>query len=174
MCSLPAVLAGVQMGAQIAGGIAQNKQGKAAARQAEQEGIHAQQMAAAETEEIRYNNKRDMGTLRAAFGTRNVAFDSASMVDFLSEAAGNMDYAALMKEHEGLLARYQSKVTADRYRAQGKNAMYASILGGVTGFASAGIQSNWWKSTPSVSSVMPPASGTWIQDAPAGRPPYYG
>src|SRR5262245_41276146 len=105
MCTFAAVLAGVSAGAQIAGGIYQNKAAKAAAKQAEQEGIYAQQRAAAETEEIRYNNKRDMGTLRAAFGTRNVAFDSASMIDVLSEAAGNMDYAALLKEHEGLLSR---------------------------------------------------------------------
>ena len=145
MCSFAAVLAGVQAGATIAGGMAQNKAAKAAARQAEQEGIYAQQRAAAETEEIRYNNKRDMGTLRAAFGTRNVSFDSASMVDVLSEAAGNMDYAALMKEHEGLLGRYQGKVQADRLRIAGKNAMYQSILGGVTSFASQGIGANWWQ-----------------------------
>jgi hypothetical protein len=74
-----------------------------------------------------------------------VAFDSASMVDVLAEAAGNMDYAAVMKEHEGLLARYQGNVQASRLKAQGQNALYSSILDAGMTFARQGMGTNWWK-----------------------------
>ena len=131
MCSFAAVIAGVQAGAQIAGGIQQNKAAKQAARQAELEGRYQAQAALAEAEQIRYDNKREVGTVRAAFGARNVGADSASMIDVISEAAGNLDYNALMKEHEGTLARYSAKVQAQRLRSQGRNALRESILGGV-------------------------------------------
>lgn len=146
MCSPAAIFAGVQAGAQIAGGIAQNKAAKEAARQAEMEGRYAQAAAASEAEQIRYNNQRDVGTIRAAFGSRGVASDSGSLVDVIAEAAGNMDLAALMKEHEGQLARYSAGVRAQRLKAEGKSALYKSILGGVTTFASKGIKTDWWKS----------------------------
>ncbi|MCE9521081.1 MAG: hypothetical protein K8S25_01455 [Alphaproteobacteria bacterium] len=143
MCA-PMIMAGVSAAMTIAGGVQQQRAAKAAAKQALQEGIYAQQAAAAETEQIRYNNKRDMGTLRAAFGTRNVAFDSASMVDVLSEAAGNMDLAAVMKEHEGILGRYQGNVTAKGLKDRGKDALTKSILGAGLSFATKGVDANWW------------------------------
>lgn len=145
MCSLAGVIAGVQAGAQIASGFAQNRAANQAAQQALMEGRYAQQAATAEAEQIRYNNRRDVGTIRAAFGTRGIAADSASMVDVIAEAAGNLDYAALVKEHEGQIARYSAGVRAKRLREQGRDAMYQSILGGVVGFASAGISTEWWK-----------------------------
>lgn len=145
MCSFAAVIAGVSAGAQIAGGIYQNKAAKQAARQAEMEGRHAQAAAVSEAEQIRYNNRRDVGTIRAAFGSRGVAADSASLVDVVAEAAGNMDLAALMKEHEGQLARYSASVRAQRLKSEGRNALYQSILGGVVGFASQGVKTDWWR-----------------------------
>ncbi|MDZ4866557.1 MAG: hypothetical protein SGI91_04485 [Alphaproteobacteria bacterium] len=144
MCSLAGVMAGVQFGAQIAQGAAANKAAKANAIQAQNEARYAQQSAVAEAEQIRYNNQRDIGTFRAAFGARGVAGDSASLVDVIAEAAGNLDYAALVKEHEGQLARYHGDVQAKRMREAGRNAMYESILGGVVGFASQGIRTDWW------------------------------
>lgn len=147
MCSFAGVIAGIQAGAQIAGGIAQNKAAKQAARQAEQEGIYAQQAAAAEAEQIRYNNQREVGAIRAAFGARGVASDSASLIDVIAEAAGNLDYAALVKEHEGQIARYSASVRAKRLREQGRNTMMTSILGATIGFASDGIKNDWWKTT---------------------------
>lgn len=147
MCSLAGVMAGVQFGAQIAQGVAENKAAKVAARQAEIEGRYAQQAAVAEAEQIRYNNQREVGAIRAAFGARGVAGDSASLVDVIAEAAGNLDYAALVKEHEGQLARYSAGVRAERFRREGRNAMYESILGGATKFVVGGIQTDWWKTT---------------------------
>ena len=104
MCSFAGVMAGVQMAATVAGGVAQNKAAKQAAKQAEMEGRYRQQVAVAEAEQIRYGNQREMGSIRAAFGARGIAADSASLVDVISEAAGNLDYAALVKEHEMQMA----------------------------------------------------------------------
>lgn len=144
MCTFAAALAGIQAGAQIAGGIYQNKAAKAAAKQAEMEGRYAQAAAASEAEQIRYNNQRDLGSLRAAFGPRGVTLDSASMVDVLAEAAGNLDLAAIMKEHEGLMGRYSAGVRAKQLRDRGQEVLYKSILGAATGFAAQGINTGWW------------------------------
>jgi hypothetical protein len=144
MCSLAGVMAGVQMGAQIAGGIAQNKAAKQAAKQAEMEGRYAQQVAVSEAEQIRYGNQREMGSIRAAFGARGVAADSASLIDVISEAAGNLDYAALVKEHEMQMAGYSARLKAKQLRERGRDAMYRSILGGVVDFATDGIATEGW------------------------------
>ncbi len=134
MCH-PMVLVGLQAGAQIAGGIAQQKAGKQAAIQARREAIYQQQVAAAETENIRYAAKRDLGSLRAAFGKRGVGLDSASMIDVIAESAGNLDYPALVKEHEGLIARYRGEAEARAARAAGQNAFTRSLLGAATTLA---------------------------------------
>jgi hypothetical protein len=145
-------MAGVQLGAAIAGGVAQNKAAKEAAKQEELRGRYAQQVAVSEAEQIRYGNQREMGSIRAAFGARGIAGDSASLIDVISEAAGNLDYAALVKEHEVQMAGYSARVRAKQLRDQGRNAMYSSILGGVVNFATDGIGTNWWtvKKQPSV------------------------
>jgi hypothetical protein len=128
MCH-PMVLVGIQAGAQIAGGLYQQKAAKQAAIQARREAIYQQQVAAAETENIRYANKRELGSLRAAFGKRGVALDSASMIDVIAEAAGNLDYPALVKQHEGLIARYRGEAQARAAKAAGQNALTSSLLG---------------------------------------------
>lgn len=128
MCH-PMVLAGIQAGAQIAGGIQQQKAAKQAAIQARREAIYQQQVAASETENIRYANKRELGSLRAAFGKRGVTLDSASMIDVIAEAAGNLDYPALVKEHEGLIARYRGEAQARAAKIAGQNAFTRSLLG---------------------------------------------
>jgi hypothetical protein len=133
MCH-PMVLVGIQAGAQIAGGIHQQKAAKQAAIQARREAIYQQQVAAAETENIRYANKRELGSLRAAFGKRGVALDSASMIDVIAESAGNLDYPALVKEHEGLMARYSGEARARAARAAGQNALTRSLLGAASTF----------------------------------------
>ncbi len=139
MCH-PLVLAGIQAGTQIAGGIAQQKAAKQAAIQARREAIYAQQVAAAETENIRYANKRDLGALRAAFGKRGVGLDSASMIDVIAESAGNLDYPALVKEHEGLIARYRGEAEARAAKAAGQNAFTRSLLGAASTVIQAGIR----------------------------------
>jgi len=128
MCH-PMVLVGIQAGAQIAGGLQQQKAAKQAAIQARREAIYQQQVAAAETENIRYANKRELGSLRAAFGKRGVALDSASMIDVIAEAAGNLDYPALVKQHEGLIARYRGEAQARAAKTAGQNAFTRSLLG---------------------------------------------
>ncbi len=128
MCH-PMVLVGIQAGAQIAGGLHQQKAAKQAAIQARREAIYQQQVAAAETENIRYANKRELGSLRAAFGKRGVGLDSASMIDVIAESAGNLDYPALVKEHEGLIARYRGEAQARAAKAAGRNALTSSLLG---------------------------------------------
>ncbi|MFM9863667.1 MAG: hypothetical protein ACKVRO_08670 [Micropepsaceae bacterium] len=139
MCH-PMVLVGIQAGAQIAGGIAQQKAGKQAAIQAEREAIYQQQAAAAETENIRYANKRELGSLRAAFGTRGVGLDSASMIDVIAESAGNLDYPALVKEHEGIIARYRGAAEARAARAAGRNAFTRSLLDAASTVAQGAIK----------------------------------
>ncbi len=156
MCSPAALLVGVQAGAQIAGGIQQQKAAKQAAIQARREAIYQQQVAAAEAEQIRYTNQRELASLAAAFGKRGVTFDSASMIDVIAEAAGNLEYPALLKEHEGVLARYQGNAKAAALKAAGRNALTESLLGGITTFASAGINSNWWQKPAAPVSLMKP------------------
>ena len=143
MCSLFAVVGVAQMGMQVAGAMYQNQAAKVAATQARQQGIYDAQRAAVEAEQIRYNNQRDMGSIRAAFGKRGVGFDSASMVDVVAEAAGNMDYAALMKEHEVQLSLYQGNTRAKLIKSQANAALVSSILGSTLNFASQGISNNW-------------------------------
>jgi hypothetical protein len=143
MCS-PLIFAGIQAGVSIAGGIAQQKAAKQAAIQAQREAIYAQQVAAAETEQIRYNNKRDLATIRAAFGKRGVAFDSASMIDVIAEAAGNLDYPAVVKEHEGILARYKGNAQAAALKARGQNALVSSLLGGAFTFGAEAVKAGWF------------------------------
>ena len=142
MCSpiAPIALAGLQVGSQIAGGIYQQKAAKQAAIQARREAIYAQQQAAAESEMIRYNNARDLGAIRAAFGKRGITLDSASLVDVIAETAGNLEYPALMKEHEGILARYKGEAQARAYKTAGQNAMVKSILGAATTALEFGIK----------------------------------
>lgn len=139
MCH-PMVLVGIQAGAQIAGGLHQQKAAKQAAIQARREAIYQQQVAAAETENIRYANKRELGALRAAFGTRGVGLDSASMIDVIAESAGNLDYPALVKEHEGLIARYSGEARARAARAAGQNALTRSLLGAASTFTQGAIK----------------------------------
>jgi hypothetical protein len=145
MCSPAALLVGVQAGAQIAGGMYQQKAAKQAAIQARREAIYQQQVAAAESEQIRYMNQRELASIANAFGKRGVAFDSASMMAVIAESAGNLEYPALLKEHEGVLARYKGNAQAAALRTAGQNAMTQSLLGGLTTFVSAGIDTNWWK-----------------------------
>ena len=165
MCSPAALLVGVQAGAQIAGGIYQQKAAKQAAIQARREAIYQQQAAAAEAEQIRYTNQRELASVAAAFGKRNVTFDSASMMAVIAETAGNLEYPALLKEHEGVLARHRGEAQARAYLTQGRNAMTQSLLGGLTTFASAGINANWWRKP-----AAPLSSGGFIYDAPAYPP----
>ena len=164
MCSPQLVLAGIQAGGQIASGIQQQKAAKQAAIQAQREAIYEQQQAAAETELIRMNNARDLGTLRAAFGDRGIAFDSASMADVIAEAAKNLDYPALVKEHEGLIARYKGNAQAAALKTKGRNALTSSILDGITTFGGKAIDAGWFKASPTTDFSKPR-----VIDAPVGR-----
>ncbi|MCE9521083.1 MAG: hypothetical protein K8S25_01465 [Alphaproteobacteria bacterium] len=145
MCSFEAVLTGVQAGAQVAQAANHKKQTNADAAAALQQGIYERQLGAADAEQIRSENARQMGTLRAAFGTRNVGFDSASMVDVLAEAAGNMDFAAVMKEHEGILGLHRGKAQAKKLGDGARSKMALSVLGTATDYATAGMQTNFWR-----------------------------
>lgn len=154
-----AALAVVQAGTQIAGGIYQQKAAKQAAIQAEREAIYEQQRMVSDAEQIRANNARELGAMRAAFSTRGVSYDSSSLQDVLAEAAGNLDLAALMKEHEGVLARYRGRAQAAQYKTAGRNALYQSLLGGATGLVAKGIDAGWWGKGGTQSSAQNPPTG---------------
>lgn len=116
MCTFAAALAGIQAGAQIAGGIYQNKAAKAAAKQAEMEGRYAQAAAASEAEQIRYNNQRDLGTMRAAFGPRGVTLDSASVVDVIAEAAQSAGNACVLLPEKSAVAHRSIALTGTAFQ----------------------------------------------------------
>jgi len=158
MCSFMAVIGGLQAGAQIAGAAQQNKAAKAQAIEAQQQARYEAQRTFAEAEQMRAANAREVGAMRAAFAPRGVALDSASAVDVIAGAAGELSYPALMKEHDAQLALHRGQVRARQIRDAGAQAMRASILGSVLDFAGQGASSNSRRRQPGGNSIAIPVS----------------
>jgi hypothetical protein len=122
-------------------GVGQKQQAEAQAEAVEKEGRQQLRDAYAEERAIRRRRALVQGEARSAIGRSGVQIEG-SPLDFLAQNAAEIEVEALSVRTYGINAQRQARAVASGLRNEGRTALYAGILGGVSSglsaYASAG------------------------------------